>query len=176
MNWFRNRRAEMLEQELVDQRHDHALEVQLILKLNRDHIESIQALNLTLQYEAMRELGETKKAHADELARAINEHEITRNELQRVLRILHPAMQSVEIPGSTVSTSSQPPQEQPKKLAPSGTPWQKVQAFYKEHEARIRVQIEIRGKAEGRIEWRYKLRTAPGITPQAERVCTTVTR
>jgi hypothetical protein len=117
--------------------HDqYESQIERLITMHEKQIVLLEAQLLDVKYEAMRELAETKKAHFETLQHVINEHEITRGELQRTLRILHPAMQSVEIPISPFDKVSQLPEEKPKKqTVPSGTPWQRVQAFYKEHEA-----------------------------------------
>jgi chromosome segregation ATPase len=158
-----NPRAERAEKQLEDLRgswaHDlHAIreeyekQIERLIAMHDKQIVLLESQLLDVKYEAMRELAETKKAHVETLQHVINEHEITRGELQRTLRILHPAMQSVEIPSNPSSVRlSQLPEEKPKTkaLVPSGTPWQRVQAFYKEHEEEYAFRSRYAPQAEG---------------------------
>lgn len=157
-----NRRAERAESmaDMAERRgivalrelHDqYESQITRLIAMHDKQIVLLEAQLVDLKYEAMRELAETRKFYAEELQRAINEHEITRGELQRTLRILHPAMQSVEIPISPSSRVSQLPEEKPKPKAtvPSGTPWQRVQAFYKAHEDEFAFKSRYANKPEG---------------------------
>jgi hypothetical protein len=156
-----NPRAERAEKQLEDAkagwyvelqtlRAEHDKQIERLVAMHEKQIVLLEAQLLDVKYEAMRELAETKKAHFETLQHVINEHEITRGELQRTLRILHPAMQSVEIPSSPFTKVSQLPEEKPeKKLVPSGTPWQRVQAFYKQHEDEFAFKSRYATTSEG---------------------------
>ena len=158
---YRNHRAERAErlyddfarQAVVDMhklREEHDRNMDRVIAMHDKQIVILESQLLEVKYESMRELAETKKAHFEELQRAINELEITRGELQRTLRIVHPAMQSVEIPSNPSSRVSQLPEEKPeKKLVPSGTPWQRVQAFYKQHEEEFAFKSRYANQPEG---------------------------
>jgi hypothetical protein len=136
--------------ELQNIREEHDKVIERLVAMHEKQIILLEAQLLDVKYEAMRELAETKKAHFDTLQHVINEHEITRSELQRTLRILHPAMQSVEIPSNPFTKVSQLPEEKPeKKLVPRGTPWQRVQAFYKQHEEEYAFKSRYSAQPEG---------------------------
>lgn len=123
MNWkmiFRNARAEQLEERLIDERHEHHVQVQLILKLYADRVTSIENLHTTIEYEAMRERVELKKAHADELNHAIEECQKLRDDNERLRLLVTPALQNVELPKER--SAPQPPSKE----VFTGTPWQRI--------------------------------------------------
>jgi hypothetical protein len=112
MNWtniFRSRHSIWLEEQLREVRSQHEQE-----------LARVESLNQTIQFEAMRERVELKKAHAAELTRVIEENQKLRDDLDRVRLLLTPALQSVELP----KERTEPPK--PTEI-PVGTPWQRVQ-------------------------------------------------
>lgn len=130
MNWkmiFRNTRAELAEanterivglwKEQVCRQVD--AEVRLF-EANKMHATALDALNLQLQYEAMRERVELKKAHADELNRAIEECQKLRDDNERLRLLVTPALQNVELPKER--SAPQPPSKE----VFTGTPWQRI--------------------------------------------------
>lgn len=142
MNWsnvFRSRLSLFLEAELTHSRamsdrlgryyEDELRCVRLRNSVELDRLETrhaaeiqrIESLNQTIQYEAMRELTEVKRAHAEELSRAINNLQKTQDELTKVRYVLNPALQTVDLePDRT-------PPPSPSKKVFRGTPWQQVQ-------------------------------------------------
>ncbi len=119
---FRNRHADWLEQEMLEMTARH---MQDLLGKDQHHeleIARIESLNQTIQYEAMRELVETKKSHASELNRVIEENQRLRDEAKRLQLLVIPALKNVELePDKT-------PPPSPDKNVYLGTPWQRVLA------------------------------------------------
>lgn len=122
MNWniFRNKRAEWLERELQWQQDRHQAEMNIAECAHQKHLADVQSLNLVIQYEAMRERIELKKAHADELNHVIEENQKRRDDNERLRLLVTPALQNVELPKER---SAPPP---PSKEVFTGTPWQRV--------------------------------------------------
>lgn len=148
MAWkmFWTRRIEWLENELFESAKRHAADVLMhqqkfervvelwkeqacrqvdaearLVDAHRTHVAAIEALNLQLQFEAMRERTELKKAHAEELNRVIEENQKLRDDIDRIRLLLTPALQNVELPKER---SASPPPMTP---VFTGTPWQRVQ-------------------------------------------------
>lgn len=157
MDWkaiFRNRRAEAAEanverivglwKEQVCQRID--AEVRLI-EAHREHVAAIEALNTQLQFEAMRERTELKKAHAEELKRVIEEKQKLWDELTKVRYVETPALRQVQV--NSEKDDSAPPS--PKFETPVGTPWQRVQKFYADQEERA-AKVRLTKPAETPVE------------------------
>jgi hypothetical protein len=85
-------------------------------------IARIESLNQIIQYEAMRELAEVKKAHAVELFRVIEENQRLRDDAKRLQLLAIPALKNVELePDKT-------PPPSPQEGVYLGTPWQRVLA------------------------------------------------
>jgi hypothetical protein len=140
MSWkiFRNQRAELLEQQLIDERNDNHARILLILKLqsernterqaleerlmesHRLHVGSLELMHSIMEHESMRERVELKKAHADELNRVIEENQKLRDDNERLRLLVTPALQTVELPKER---SAPPP---PSSEVFTGTPWQRV--------------------------------------------------
>jgi len=116
---FRNHRAEYLEREMLwrEERFDR-------------HLADVQSLHQTLQYEAMRELAAVKKAHAEELTRAINEIQKLQDDYQRLLLTLHPVIQDVQLPKERAEERELTPVFS----TPTGTPWQRIQARWQQQQ------------------------------------------
>lgn len=161
---FRNHRAEWLEKEIQVLRDElrqlrnfyelqidrmvakHQNDAERLVTAHRDHVAAIDALNLQLQYEAMRELAATKKAHGDELQRAINERDSLWDEYQRTLRLVHPKMQDVELPKERTPPPSLDPNTE------TGTPWQRVlkrELKRQEQDAAAAVARKSQGESNG---------------------------
>ena len=70
-----------------------------------------------------REMDDLKKLHAAELARVISELDKLQLEYGRLLRVLHPQVQSVELPGEAKK-------EEPKEQVPrfGGSRWEQLRA------------------------------------------------
>lgn len=129
MTWkiFRNARAEAAEaanQRLVEMWKESACRqidsTAQLVDAHKAHVAAIEALNLQLQFEAMRERTELKKAHADELNRVIEENQKLRDDIDRLRLLVTPALQNVELPKER-SSAPPPPSE-----TFTGTPWQRV--------------------------------------------------
>ena len=134
MSWkiFRSHHAEWLELQIenlttrfLGQIHEqhliHEREIDVLTKTHRDHVAGIEALNLDASVTAMRTIADLKKAHGEELSRAIQEIAKLRDDLDRTRLALTPALQSV----SLRPDDSAPPS--PSEI-PTGTPWQRILA------------------------------------------------
>ena len=119
-NLFRNRAAERIVELWKADVCRNVDAMAALVKAHENHVAAIEALNLQLQYEAMRERVELKTAHAAELARVITESEKLRDDMDRLRLLITPALQGVELPKER--TAPQPPSD-----IPTGTPWQRVQ-------------------------------------------------
>jgi hypothetical protein len=84
------------------------------------HSEWLEEQFEKLKVSHLRELEDLKKAHAEELKRAIEDNARLRDETERMRIYLTPALQSV----STVPDNSAPPSPAPD--AYTGTPWQRI--------------------------------------------------
>lgn len=124
MTIFRNRRAEALEERLIDERHDHNVQMQLVLKLQAERIADMQSLHTTMEYEAMRERTELKSAHAAELNRVIEENQRLKDDLDRFRLLLTPALQTVELPKEREAREAAAPE--PASEVFQGTPFQRL--------------------------------------------------
>jgi|GEM_PF-2739184 len=158
-NLFRNRRAEAAEANaerivaLWKEQVCRQIEMEArLVEAHRVHVAAIEALNLQLQYESMRERTELKKAHADELKRVIEEKQKLWDELTKVRYVETPALRQVQV--NTTEDSAPPPS--PKLETPVGTPWQRVQRFYAEQQeaaARTRftkpAEAPVKGETNG---------------------------
>jgi len=91
MSWFRSHHEEWLEEQFE--------------KLKADHAQQITDL---------------KKAHAEELARAIEDSRILREEAQRIRLYLTPALQSVQLEPDKAAPPSPAPDTY------TGTPWMRI--------------------------------------------------
>jgi len=121
-NLFRNRHEDWLEQQTLEM---NACHVQDLLRKDKQHeteLARVESLNQIIQFEAMRELAETKKSHAAELNRVIEENQRLRDEAKRLQLLVIPALKNVEFePDKT-------PPPSPDKNVYLGTPWQRVLA------------------------------------------------
>lgn len=124
MKIFRNRRAEWLERELQWQQERHQAELNIKECDQAKHLADVQSLNQTLQYEAMRERVELKKAHAEELSRVIEENQRLKDDLDRFRLLLTPALQSVELPKEREAREATTPE--PREEVFQGTPFQRM--------------------------------------------------
>src|SRR5689334_8396384 len=100
MSWtkiFRSRHTIWLEQELLEMTARHAAAMLQMQKKHEEEISRIESLNQTIQFEAMRERTELKKAHAEELNRAIEEKRKMFDELTKVRYVEKPALAQVQI-------------------------------------------------------------------------------
>lgn len=174
-NPFRNRRVEWLENELAAMARRHVGDILVrqqaseiieqglttrIEELRRMYEEQIQmaaALHTTLEYEALRERVETKKAHAEELSRVIEENHRLREDNKRLQILALPALRNVE----TEPDRSAPPS--PAEDVYAGTPWQRILAremAKQEREAREKLNAKAKpvegesngSSSEGRVE------------------------
>jgi len=128
---FRNRRAEFAEallehtdhqfrQQLEQLKTEHWAVINKLCVAHDAHRASIEALHVSMEYEAMRERADLKKAHAEELNRVIDENQKLKDDMDRLRLLLTPALQSVELPKERTATPS------PKEETLTGTPWQRV--------------------------------------------------
>jgi len=108
-----------------------------LVEAHKAHVAAIEGLNLQLQYEAMRERVELKKAHAEELNHVIEENQKLRDDMDRLRLLVTPALQNVELPKER---SAPPP---PRTDVFVGTPWQRIQAreMQKQDEAATRKHV-----------------------------------
>lgn len=156
MDWkaiFRNRRAEAAEANterivgLWKEQVCRTIDAEAkLVEAHAAHVAAIEALNVQLQYEAMRERTELKKAHAEELSRVIQENKKFWDELTKVRYVETPALRQVQL-----EEDRQPPPS-PMTEIPVGTPWQRVQARYmkeQEEEARRRFVKPANAPVEG---------------------------
>jgi Asp-tRNA(Asn)/Glu-tRNA(Gln) amidotransferase C subunit len=119
---FRNRHVDWLEKETFAMMARHAAAALQTQEKHEKEIARIESLNQIIQYEAMRELAETKKSHASELNRVIEENQRLRDDVKRLQFLAIPALKNVELePDKT-------PPPSPDKNAYLGTPWQRVLA------------------------------------------------
>jgi hypothetical protein len=110
---FRNRRAEAAEENC-----------RVITKMFMERIADIQSLHNIIEYEALRERTELKKAHAEELSRAITEIQRLKDDLDRFRLLLTPALQTVELPKEREAREAT--QEPKGEVAFTGTPFQRL--------------------------------------------------
>lgn len=136
-NLFRSRLSIFLEAELAQERSEstslaryfdgelhlqrlrHAAECDRLESRHNSEIARLESLHQTIEFEAMRELAEAKKAHAAELARVINDSQKMWDELTKMRYVQTPALQTVDLE----------PDRKPPSLSPAsgqGTPWQQV--------------------------------------------------
>jgi hypothetical protein len=121
-NLFRNRQVDWLQRELQWQQERHQAELNIKELAFEKHLTDVQSLNQTIQYEAMRELAETKKTHAAELNRVIEENQRLREDAKRLQLLVIPALKNVELePDKT-------PPPSPSEAIFAGTPWQRILA------------------------------------------------
>lgn len=117
---FRNRAAERIVELWKAEVSRNVDAMAALIRAHENHVAAIEALNLQLQYEAMRERVELKTAHAAELNRVIEENQRLRDDMDRLRLLVTPALQNVELPKER--TGPPPPSD-----VPVGTPWQRFQ-------------------------------------------------
>lgn len=121
-DFFRNRHVDWLEREhLASEVRHEAIRLETQEKHEKE-LARLESLNQTIQYEAMRELAETKKTHAAELFRVIEENQRLREDAKRLQLLVIPALKNIELePDKT-------PPPSPSEAVFAGTPWQRVLA------------------------------------------------
>jgi hypothetical protein len=134
-------RLQILKEQLYAQTSRSQEEIARVISLHEQELVRVESLNQTLQYEAMRERAELKKAHAVELNRVIEENQKLRDDIDRTRLLLNPALQSVELP----KERTEPPKPE---NVPTGTPWQRIQA---EHAMRLAREEKDRAERKGTI-------------------------
>ena len=135
MDWkkiFRSHHVLWLEHELFEMVRRHMVAMLELENKHKEEIARIESLNQTIQFEAMRERTELKKAHAEELKRVIEEKQKLWDELTKVRYVENPALRQVQV--NTAEDNTPPPS--PKIDASVGTPWQRVQRHYADLEER----------------------------------------
>jgi len=131
ISFFRNRRAERAEalleetkdefyQQLEQINAEHWAMINKLCDAHDAHRASIEVLHVSMEYEAMRERTELKKAHASELSRVITESEKLKDDMDRLRLLVTPALQNVELPKERTG----PPSFDKEVI--SGTPWQRI--------------------------------------------------
>ena len=117
------------EREISEERHarhvatlreEWAMATERLIAAHRAHIEAIQNLHLTIEFESMRERTDLKKAHAEELNRVIEENQKLKDDVDRFRLLLTPALQNVELPKERTAPPS------PSAETVTGTPWQRT--------------------------------------------------
>lgn len=117
---FRSHHTVYLEEQLEHEQIRHAWDLSELKRKHLEEIARIESFNLDARCEAMQRLADTKKAHVEELNRAIEENARLRDEVHRVRLYLTPGLQTI----STEPDRSTPPSPAPDSYA--GTPWQRI--------------------------------------------------
>lgn len=118
---FRSHHTEWMENQLVETVIKYEAYVQRLDENHEKEIARIEAMNLDAKVQAMRELSDLKKAHAQELSRVIEDNQRLRDDLERTRLYLTPALQSVSLGKETDRSSPPSPAD-----VPTGTPWQRI--------------------------------------------------
>ena len=125
---FRSRHSLWLEDQLQQQQLRHIENLRFVRSSHESELARVESLNQTIQFEAMRERVELKKAHAEELFRVIEENQRLKDDLDRFRLLLTPALQTVELPKEREAREAAAPEPKVDEFA--GTPFQRMAKQY----------------------------------------------
>jgi hypothetical protein len=121
---FQTKHANFLEAELSRQRLEHSMAMESLRQSHVEEITRLELLHLDAISQHLKTLSDLKKAHAEEMARVIEENKRLWDDAERVRLYLTPSLQSVQTTSERLrEENSPPPTLDPLEM---GTPWERL--------------------------------------------------